>query len=109
MEHEWMIVSIYPSLIMFKIIKSNVVNWVHWLQAKAQIDRWKEEQDSIHNEAVWVPSYFCAQAELWRSWMELAVKAVLPGHATYASCRHELFISSTKALTPITSSSFKHV
>ncbi|KAN0135311.1 hypothetical protein V8E53_006876, partial [Lactarius tabidus] len=39
-------------------------NRVHWLRAKAQFERWKEEQDSIHNKALWVPAYFHANAEL---------------------------------------------
>jgi hypothetical protein len=50
------------------------VNRVHWLRAKAQFERWKEEQDSIHNEAEWVPVYFHAKAKLWKDWMDLAVQ-----------------------------------
>ncbi|KAF8264206.1 hypothetical protein EI94DRAFT_1703401 [Lactarius quietus] len=33
-------------------------NRVHWLHAKAQFERWKEEEVSIHNEAVWIPAFF---------------------------------------------------
>ncbi|KAN0124687.1 hypothetical protein V8E53_002258 [Lactarius tabidus] len=86
---------------------------VHWLRAKAQFERWKEEQDSIHNEAVWVPAYFHAKAELWSEWRNCAVRDELPGHAAYASLHahawEELSRSSTKALTPITSAPLKYV
>jgi hypothetical protein len=89
------------------------VNRVHWLRAKAQFERWKEEQDSIHNEAEWVPVYFHAKAKLWMDWMDLAVQERLPGHTAYASCQvhawEELSRSSKKALTPITSALLKHV
>ncbi|KAF8258051.1 hypothetical protein EI94DRAFT_1708367 [Lactarius quietus] len=41
-------------------------NRVHWLHAKAQFERWEEEEDSVHNEADWIPAYFHAQAECWK-------------------------------------------
>ncbi|KAF8262068.1 hypothetical protein EI94DRAFT_1603959 [Lactarius quietus] len=88
-------------------------NRVHWLRAKAQFERWKEEQDSIHNEAVWVPAYFHAQAELWRNRMMLSVQAGNPGHVAYAAHQahawDELFISSEKTLSPITCSLLKQI
>ena len=80
---------------------------------KAQFEWWKEEQDSIHNEAVWVPTYFHAKAECWTAWRKQAVQERLPGHAAYASYQahawEELSKSSEKALTPITSTSLKYV
>ncbi|KAF8258430.1 hypothetical protein EI94DRAFT_1622244, partial [Lactarius quietus] len=86
---------------------------VHWLCAKAQFGRWKEEQDSIHNEAVWVPAYFHGKADFWKAMMELAVQEQHPGHAAYASHQahscEEHSRSSRKALTPITSASLRHV
>ncbi|KAF8261054.1 hypothetical protein EI94DRAFT_1608583 [Lactarius quietus] len=88
-------------------------NRVHWLRAKAQFERWKEEQDSIHNEALWVPAYFHAKAEFWKALRKWAVQDRLPGHAAYASYQahswEELSQSSKKTLAPITLSSLKHV
>ena len=49
------------------ILSDGTVNRVHWLRAKAQFERWKEEQDSIRNEAVWVPAYFHTMAEHWKA------------------------------------------
>lgn len=85
---------------------------MHWLRAKAQFERWEEEKDSIHNEAVWIPAYFHAKAECWRKWMEMAAEAKFPGHEAYASRQvhawEEMCKSLMKALIPITSSALKH-
>jgi hypothetical protein len=95
------------------ILKGGLVNRVHWLRAKAQFERWKEEQYSLHNEAIWVPTYFHAKARLWSDWRSCAVQEQLPGHAVYASRQahawEELSRSSRKALTPITSAALRHV
>jgi hypothetical protein len=95
------------------VLIDEIVNRVHWLRAKAQFERWKEEQDSIHNEAVWVPAYFQTKADCWRAWMKCATQDGLCGHAAYASRQahawDELARSSIKALIPITSASLKHV
>ena len=94
-------------------LRDDIVDRVHWLRAKAQFERWKEEQDSIHNEAVWVPAYFHVKAELWSEWMNYAVREQLLGHAAYASRQayawEELSRSSTRALSPIISSPLKYV
>ncbi|KAN0141115.1 hypothetical protein V8E53_000871 [Lactarius tabidus] len=85
---------------------------VHWLCAKAQFERWVEEQDSIHNEAKWVPAYFHTKAESWRKLMDWAIHESLKGHASYASYQmftwEELSRSAAKSLTPISESLLKH-
>ena len=90
-----------------------LVDRVHWLRAKAQFERWKEEQDSVHNEAIWVPAYFHAKAEQWSDKRNIAIQEQLPGHAAYASRQahawEELSRSSTKALSPITYAPLKFV
>ncbi|KAH9020291.1 hypothetical protein EDB85DRAFT_2153145 [Lactarius pseudohatsudake] len=59
---------------------------VHWLHARAQFEQWLEEQDSIHNEAEWVPAYFHAKAEMWKKLMIVAAtQGSLKGHQAYAS------------------------
>ena len=87
-------------------IKS-IVNHVHWLRAKAQFQRWLEEQASIHNEAKWVPAYFNSKAEQWKALMTIAAQQSQHGHEAYASQQmhswEELSRSTEKALTPITS------
>ncbi|KAH9020688.1 hypothetical protein EDB85DRAFT_1872367, partial [Lactarius pseudohatsudake] len=83
-------------------------NRVHWLRAKAQLERWKEEDKAIKNEALWVPTYFHAKATCWKAWMDAAREVKLDGHGAYASCQahawEEMCRSSMKALVPITSS-----
>ncbi|KAH9172243.1 hypothetical protein EDB89DRAFT_1906356 [Lactarius sanguifluus] len=85
---------------------------VHWLHARAQFERWSEEQQSIHNEAKWIPAYFHAKAETWKKLMITATQDSLKGHQAYASYQmhawEELSRSSVKALTPITNSPLKH-
>ncbi|KAH8976825.1 hypothetical protein EDB86DRAFT_2839044 [Lactarius hatsudake] len=84
----------------------------HWLHARAQFERWLEEQHSIHNEAKWIPAYFHAKAETWKKLMIAATQDALKGYQAYASYQihawEELSRSSVKALTPITDSPLKH-
>ncbi|KAH8990035.1 hypothetical protein EDB86DRAFT_2751436, partial [Lactarius hatsudake] len=78
------------------------VSRVHWLHAKAQHERWKEEDKAIKNEAMWVPQYFHAKATCWKAWMDVARVAKLDGHNAYASYQahawEEMCRSSMKAL-----------
>jgi hypothetical protein len=87
------------------------VEQVHWLHARAQFERWVEEQDSIHNEAKWIPTYFHTKSESWRMLMAWAVHGSLKGHASYASYQmfawEELSRSAAKSLSPISESPFK--
>ncbi|KAN0136391.1 hypothetical protein V8E53_005759 [Lactarius tabidus] len=86
-------------------------NRIHWLQAKAQFERWLEEQASIHNEAVWVLAYFHSKAEQWEERMKNAAQYSQKGHAAYASQQmhswEELSKSLEKSLAPITSTPVK--
>ncbi|KAH9019848.1 hypothetical protein EDB84DRAFT_1441988 [Lactarius hengduanensis] len=88
-------------------------NRVHWLRAKAQFERWKEEQHSIRNEAIWIPAYFHSKAECWKAWMDMEAQALRPGHKAYASRQahawEELSKSSIKALILITSTLLEHL
>jgi hypothetical protein len=71
-----------------------------------------EEQDSIHNEAQWIPAYFHARAETWMKLMALSAQGSMKGHAAYASYQmhawEELSRSAVKALSPITSAPLRH-
>ena len=81
------------------------VERVHWLRAKAQFERWLEEQQSIYNEAEWIPAWFHAKADTWKVLMVVAEQALLKGHHAYASGQmhtwEELSQSSRDALSPI--------
>ncbi len=81
------------------------VEKVHWLRAKAQFERWLEEQQSIQNEAEWIPAWFHAKAETWKVLMDAARQGSLQGHLAYASGQmhtwEELSQSSMEALSPI--------
>jgi hypothetical protein len=88
-----------------------LVEKVHWLRAKAQFERWLEEQHSIHNEAEWIPAWFHAKAETWKVLMDAAEQASLQGHQAYASGQmhtwEELSQSSREVLSPILKASLK--
>ena len=90
---------------------SLLVDRVHWLRAKAQFQRWMEEQASIHNEAKWVPTYFHAKAEQWKVIMSPSATKGDHGHEAYASQQmhswEELCKSAKKALSPVTSTKLK--
>jgi hypothetical protein len=85
---------------------------VHWLRAKAQFQRWLEEQDSIHNEAQWIPAYFNAKAAMWEKLMASSVQASLKGHEAYASYQahawQDLSQCSANVLACITDSPLTH-
>jgi hypothetical protein len=104
MEHGWMNVS---GCIYYIACFANCmsVERVHWLCAKAQFEQWMEEQDSIHNEADWIPTYFHSKAEAWKVLMDIAAQGVLKGHEAYASYQmyawEGLSRSSTNSLPPI--------
>ena len=107
-----MTVSLYIHMWHMDMLTCKLVERVHWLRAKAQFERWMEEQDSIHNEAKWIPAYFHAKAESWRELIDMAAKRSLKGHQAYASYQmhawEELSKSSAHALSPITRSLIKH-
>jgi hypothetical protein len=92
-------------------VNQSTVNRVHWLRAKAQFERWLEEQASIHNEAIWVPMYFHSKAEDWEARMNISSELLQYGHGAYASRQmhswEELSRSSKKSLAPITSTPLK--
>jgi hypothetical protein len=71
-----------------------------------------EEQDSIHNEAQWIPAYFHTRAETWRMLMAFAAQGSMRGNEAYASYQmhvwEELSRSARKALFPIISAPLKH-
>jgi hypothetical protein len=111
-DHGWMTVShcvvkCYPHMLTCVSVER-----VHWLRAKAQFERWLEEQASIHNEAQWIPAYFHAKAEMWRKLMIISAQGSLKGHKAYASYQmhawEELSQSSANTLSLITKSPLKH-
>ena len=91
---------------------SETVNRVHWLHAKAQFEQWLEEQDSIHNEAQWIPAFFHSKAMIWKAHISYASERSLKGHEAYASHQmhiwEELSRSSAKTLSTITDTPLKH-
>ena len=105
-DHTYLIANSYAHILIF-----DTVERVHWLRAKAQFERWLEEQKSIHNEAHWIPAYFQARSQMWKRLVVTAAKESLKGHEAYASAQEqawdELSKSSKAALSLITDASLR--
>ena len=69
-----------------------LVQRVHWLRAKAQLERWIEEECTIKNEAHWVPAYFRNRADFWMERMDRTVQLTSPGHYAYAAKQRHMWI-----------------
>ncbi|KAF8816556.1 hypothetical protein BYT27DRAFT_7220649 [Phlegmacium glaucopus] len=57
--------------------------WVHWLRARAQKNRWKEEQILVGYEMEWSVRYFLYWAKVWEECCNVA--ALSPGAIAYAA------------------------
>lgn len=62
-----------------------IVNRVHWLQARAQRDRWREEFTLIGYEMQWTIRYYMHQSEVWQKRRRVALNDNKPGAAAYAA------------------------
>ena len=83
------------------------VERVHCLRSKAQFERWMEEQDSIHNEAKWIPAYFHAKAETWRKLMHTAAERSLKGASSICIISDACMGGAFTKLSPFTHSHYK--
>jgi hypothetical protein len=50
-------------------INNVTVKRVHWLRARAQMHRWKEELTFVNYEMQWTVTYFLYQSGKWQQWM----------------------------------------
>ena len=109
----WKIVRSHMQRFQIHILTYDIWQLKGLLCAKAQFERWVEEQDSIHNEAKWIPAYFHSKSESWRKLMAYSLQCSLKGHASYASYQMHawegLSRSAVKVLSPITDSPLKHL
>ena len=58
------------------------VKRVHWLRARAQYHRWKEELTLVGHEMVWTVRYFLFKSTWWKS--AAASVGITAGAAAYA-------------------------
>jgi hypothetical protein len=83
------------------------VERVHWLRAKARLDRWTEELCKVQNEMCWTVLGFYSRAVQWETWAEEAVEA---GPSAYASKQRALWTSlAEQAKTKFTASVELHL
>ena len=50
---------------MLFIILTSSVNWVHWIRARAQKNRWREEHTLVGYEMQWTIRYYIHCAKMW--------------------------------------------
>jgi hypothetical protein len=62
-----------------------LVNRVHWLRARAQRQRWKEELILVGYEMIWTVNYFKHQCQQWSDRKAAANVVNNSGAAAYAS------------------------
>lgn len=56
---------------------------VHWLRARAQLHRWREEVVLTRNEMHWVANYYTYRQNQWSIW-QATNPDLTPGHHAYA-------------------------
>ena len=64
---------------------------VHWLRARAQLNRWQEEVTLTRNEMHWVINYFTFRQSQWLSWQSL-YPDMTPGHHAYAERQKAMWV-----------------
>lgn len=64
---------------------------MHWLQARAQRDRWREEFTLAGYEMEWTIRYYMHQCVVWRDRGDLASHAKKQGAAAYASRKTDMW------------------
>jgi len=90
------IISIYSSPHIFIIS----VKRVHWLHARAQKNRWREECILVKYEMEWAVRYFVHKSQSWQS-----APSAAPGPAAYAKRKAALW----QQLARFADGSFKNI
>lgn len=70
----------------------NLVNRVHWLRARAQSQRWKEELILVGHEMDWTVRYFIHYSEVWKERISIADGMGDKGAAVYASRKKAMWM-----------------
>lgn len=68
------------------------VNRVHWLRARAQRERWKEELMLVKKEMDWTVRYYIHHARVWRERKDVADNMGDIGAAAYAARKDAMWL-----------------
>ena len=71
------------------------VRRVHWLRARAQANRWAEEQNLTSHEMGWTTRFFLFKADQWRHYRDYATREGQAGAMAYAE--QEIFMWTSMA------------
>lgn len=86
-------VNVSHSNLKFDPYSSILVNRVHWLRARSQRQRWKEELTLVGYEMVWTVNYFKHQSQQWIDRRAAAMALNNSGAAAYASRKSAMWTS----------------
>jgi hypothetical protein len=71
----------------------DVVNRVHWLRARAQRERWKEEFTLVGHEMSWTVRYYSYQSGLWNERRAVANRSKNYGAMAYAARKEAMWMA----------------
>jgi hypothetical protein len=69
----------------------SIVNRVHWLRARAQKQRWKEEFILVAHEMEWTVRYYIHQSQIWKTRRKVSTDMGDNGAAVYASRKEAMW------------------
>ena len=71
---------------------NEIVNRVHWLRARAQSQRWKEELILVGHEMDWTVRYYLYQSTMWKDRKSVAEEMKDMGAAVYAARKYAMWM-----------------
>jgi hypothetical protein len=72
-------------MLCYVTLTMQIVYRVHWLRARARMERWKEEVILSEHEMEWTTRYFLNTSRKWVAWAKMSEAEGKLGHASYAS------------------------
>jgi hypothetical protein len=73
------------------MLTGKIVQRVHWLQARAQRNRWREEFTLVRYEMEWTVRYYIHQSEVWKQRGRVAKQGNKEGPAVYAARKSHIW------------------
>jgi hypothetical protein len=94
------------------ILLTHTVNRVHWIRARAQNNRWKEEYTLVRYEMQWTVRYYLNHARMWKDRAQSAQGVGDAGATAYAMRKAATwteFAASAEDQFIVVNSSYKHL
>jgi hypothetical protein len=79
------------------LVTLNLVNQVHWIRARAQKNRWKEEFTLTGYEMEWTVRYYLHQARIWETRRDMIQEGGDQGARTYAARKAAMWMEIARS------------